>query len=172
MVFVPIHTFFYTNCIVRIHTTSREGKARAPRGAKSEPRGRSPSTPPAPTRPHPAAPTFRVHPAAPETNFTILAKKSCCACGAYAPPFTVECILPRNERRDENGFSGIDSPLRGDCDKSTSSMISLNLNNMPAYYHIPKPLQTRNHFQYGIDYMQYRSNQPIHFFGWCSYCGI
>jgi len=25
----------------------------------------------------------------PETNFTDLAKKSCCACGAYAPPITV-----------------------------------------------------------------------------------
>ncbi len=54
---------FYTNCILRIHTTtrarsvSREGEARAAR-AKPKPRGRSPSTPPAPTRPHPAAPTL------------------------------------------------------------------------------------------------------------------
>jgi hypothetical protein len=30
--------------------------------------------------------------------------------------------------RDEKGFSGIDSHLRGDRDKSTSSVISLNLN--------------------------------------------
>ena len=38
----------YTNCIVPIHTTS----------AQREPRGRSPSTPPSPTRLHPAAPTL------------------------------------------------------------------------------------------------------------------
>ncbi len=94
VVFVPIHTFFYTNCIVRIHTTRRErtarreGEARAVR-AKPELWGRSPSTPPAPTRPHPAAPTlgytrlprrwvhpaaptFRVHPAAPTLGYTRL----------------------------------------------------------------------------------------------------
>jgi len=41
VVFVPIHTFFYTNCIVRIHTTSREGAVcSAPRGRN--PRGPSP----------------------------------------------------------------------------------------------------------------------------------
>ena len=33
--------------------------------ANPEPRGQSLSTPPAPTRPHPAAPTVRVHPTAP-----------------------------------------------------------------------------------------------------------
>ncbi len=42
----------------------RERVARTTR-AKPEPRGRSPSTPPALTRPRPAAPTVRVHPAAP-----------------------------------------------------------------------------------------------------------
>ena len=54
---------FYTNCIVQIHT-SRE-RAAQPRASSASREGRSPSTPPAPTRPHPAAPTFRVHLAAP-----------------------------------------------------------------------------------------------------------
>ena len=63
------NSYNYTNCIVQIHTIrtffiqivyyefiqQREGEARAAR-AQREPRGRSPSTPPAPTRPHPAAP--------------------------------------------------------------------------------------------------------------------
>jgi hypothetical protein len=60
----------YTNCLVRIctrcgfctnsysfytnYSTNSYNELRARRG-----------TPPAPTRPHPAAPTFRVHPAAP-----------------------------------------------------------------------------------------------------------
>jgi hypothetical protein len=46
----------------------------------------------------------------------------------YQNAFYLECVLTRNERRDEKGFLGIDSHLRGDRDKSTSSVISLNLN--------------------------------------------
>jgi hypothetical protein len=49
---------------MRGQSPNRERVARTAR-AKPEPRGRSPSTPPAPTRPRPAAPTVRVHPAAP-----------------------------------------------------------------------------------------------------------
>jgi len=44
LVFVPIHTFF----LYELYSTN----------SYNEPRGRSPSTPPAPTRPHPAAPTL------------------------------------------------------------------------------------------------------------------
>jgi hypothetical protein len=63
--FVLIRTFFmwflyqFVHCLYKSQgrSPSREGEARATR-AKPEPRGWSPSTPPAPTRPHPAAPTL------------------------------------------------------------------------------------------------------------------
>jgi hypothetical protein len=48
--------------------------------------------------------------------------------------FYLECILTRNERSGEKGFSGIDSHLRGDRDKSTSSVISLNMCVLPRSY--------------------------------------
>jgi hypothetical protein len=63
--------------VLRARSASRKHSARAARAkpelramaraasVQREPRGRSPSTSPAPTRPHPAAPTIRVHPAAP-----------------------------------------------------------------------------------------------------------
>jgi hypothetical protein len=41
----------------------------------------------------------------------------------YQNTFYLEFILTRNERRDKKVFSGIDSHLRGDRDKSTSSVI-------------------------------------------------
>ena len=37
----------------------------------------------------------------------------------YPDAFYLECILTRNERRDEKGCPGIDSHLRGDHNKST-----------------------------------------------------
>ncbi len=57
---------FYTNCIIRIHTRFLIFflRLRKPRACSASREGWSPSTPPAPTRPHLAAPTFRVHPAA------------------------------------------------------------------------------------------------------------
>jgi len=51
----------------------------------------------------------------------------------YSILFYLECILTRNERRDEKGFSGIDSHCRGDRDKSTSSVISLNLSGLRVW---------------------------------------
>ena len=54
----------YTNCIVRIHTTSREGEARA---ARAKPKHTS-----CPDQAAPSCPDVRVHPAAPTLGYTRL----------------------------------------------------------------------------------------------------
>jgi hypothetical protein len=63
VVFVPIHTFFYTNCIVRIHTTSRERAAR--REGKAQAARAKPEHTSCPDQAAPGCPDVRVHPAAP-----------------------------------------------------------------------------------------------------------